>query len=29
MSHNLAYTPIPGDDAIIIGKVVAVLQKIE
>jgi repressor LexA len=29
MPHNQAYTPIPGDDAIIIGKVVSVLRKIE
>jgi repressor LexA len=26
--HNPAYTPIPGDDAIIVGKVVAVLRRI-
>ena len=29
MPHNLAYTPIPGDDAIILGKVVSVLRKVE
>jgi repressor LexA len=29
MPHNPAYTPIPGDDAIIIGKVVSVLRKVE
>lgn len=29
MPHNLAYTPIAGDDAIIIGKVVSVLRKVE
>jgi repressor LexA len=29
MPHNQAYTPIPGDDAIIIGKVVSVLRKVE
>jgi repressor LexA len=29
MPHNLAYTPIPGDEAIILGKVVSVLRKVE
>jgi len=29
MPHNAAYTPIPGDDADIIGKVVSVLRKVE
>jgi repressor LexA len=29
MPHNPAYTPIPGDDADIIGKVVSVLRKVE
>lgn len=29
MPHNPAYTPIPGDEATIVGKVVAVLRKIE
>jgi len=29
MPHNAAYTPIPGDDAAIIGKVVSVLRKVE
>jgi repressor LexA len=28
MPHNPAYTPIPGDDAVIIGKVVAVLRRV-
>ena len=28
VSHNPAYTPIPGDDAAILGKVVAVLRRI-
>ena len=29
MPHNPAYTPIPGDEAIILGKVVSVLRKVE
>jgi repressor LexA len=29
MPHNLAYTPIPGNDAIILEKVVSVLRKVE
>ncbi len=29
MPHNLAYTPIPGDEATILGKVVSVLRKVE
>jgi repressor LexA len=29
MPHNVAYPPIPGDDAIILGKVVSVLRKVE
>ena len=29
MPHNLAHTPIPGDDVIILGKVVSVLRKVE
>jgi repressor LexA len=29
MPHNQTYPPIPGDDAIIIGKVVCVLRKVE
>lgn len=28
MPHNPAYTPIPGDDAEILGKVVAVLRRV-
>jgi repressor LexA len=28
MPHNPAYTPIPGDDAVILGKIVAVLRKV-
>jgi repressor LexA len=28
MPHNPAYTPIPGDDAAILGKVVAVLRRV-
>ena len=28
VSHNPAYTPIPGDDAAIVGKVVAVLRRV-
>jgi len=28
VSHNPAYTPIPGDDAAILGKVVAVLRRV-
>lgn len=28
MPHNPAFNPIPGDDAVILGKVVAVLRKI-
>jgi repressor LexA len=28
MPHNQAYTPIPGDDAIILGKVVSVFRKV-
>jgi repressor LexA len=28
MPHNPAYTPIPGDDATIVGKVVAVLRRV-
>ena len=28
MPHNPAYTPIPGDDAAIVGKVVAVLRRL-
>jgi repressor LexA len=28
MPHNPAYTPIPGDDATIIGKIVAVLRRV-
>lgn len=26
MPHNAAYEPIPGDDAVMLGKVVAVLR---
>ena len=29
MPHNQAYTPIPGDDAVILGKIVTVLRKVE
>jgi len=29
MPHNQAYLPIPGDDAIIIGKIFSVLRKVE
>jgi repressor LexA len=29
MPHNLAYTPIPGDDAVIVGKVISVLRMVE
>jgi repressor LexA len=29
VSHNPAYTPIPGDDATILGKVVAVLRRVD
>jgi repressor LexA len=29
MPHNLAYTPIPGDEATILGKIVSVLRKVE
>jgi len=28
MPHNAAYAPIPGDDAVILGRVVAVLRKL-
>lgn len=28
MPHNAAYSPIPGDDAVILGRVVAVLRKL-
>ena len=28
MPHNPAYTPIPGDDATILGKVVTVLRRV-
>jgi repressor LexA len=28
MPHNPAFNPIPGDDATILGKVVAVLRKV-
>jgi repressor LexA len=28
MPHNPAYTPIPGNDAEILGKVVAVLRRV-
>ena len=28
MPHNPAYTPIPGDDATVLGKVVTVLRRI-
>ena len=28
MPHNAAYTPIPGDEAVILGRVVAVLRKV-
>jgi repressor LexA len=28
MPHNPAYAPIPGDDAAIAGKVVAVLRRV-
>jgi repressor LexA len=28
MPHNPAYTPILGDDAVILGKVVAVLRRV-
>jgi repressor LexA len=28
MPHNPAYTPIPGDEAEILGKVVAVLRRV-
>jgi repressor LexA len=28
MPHNAAYEPIPGDDAVILGRVVTVLRKI-
>jgi repressor LexA len=27
MPHNPAYTPIPGDEAVILGRVVAVLRR--
>jgi repressor LexA len=29
MPHNVLYPPIPGDDAIIIGKVISVLRNVE
>jgi repressor LexA len=29
MPHNQAYPPIPGDDAIIVGKIFSVLRKVE
>jgi repressor LexA len=29
MPHNPAYTPIPGNDATILGKVVAVLRRVK
>lgn len=29
MPHNTAYTPIPGDNATILGKIVSVLRKVE
>ena len=28
MPHNPAYTPIPGDDATVLGKIVAVLRRV-
>ncbi len=28
LPHNPAYEPIPGDDAVILGKVVAVLRRV-
>jgi repressor LexA len=28
MPHNPAYTPIPGDDATILGKIVTVLRRV-
>jgi repressor LexA len=28
MPHNPAYAPIPGDDATILGRVVAVLRRV-
>jgi repressor LexA len=28
MPHNPAYTPIPGDEATILGRVVAVLRRV-
>jgi repressor LexA len=28
MPHNEAYAPIPGDDAVILGRVVTVLRKV-
>jgi repressor LexA len=28
MPHNAAYTPIPGDDAVILGRVVAVIRRV-
>jgi repressor LexA len=28
MPHNPAYTPIPGDEAVILGRVVAVLRRV-
>jgi repressor LexA len=28
MPHNEAYEPIPGDDATVLGKVVAVLRRL-
>jgi repressor LexA len=28
MPHNAAYSPIPGDDATVLGRVVAVLRKV-
>jgi repressor LexA len=28
MPHNAAYEPIPGDDAVILGRVVTVLRKL-
>ena len=28
MPHNPAYAPIPGDDATILGKIVAVLRRV-
>jgi repressor LexA len=29
LPHNQVYAPIPGDEAVIVGKVVSVLRKVE